>query len=255
MLDKERIREAFSRAAPFYDSYAHVQMEAASSLIEGIREGDFSAILELGCGSGNYTLMLRSAFRQAHIMAVDFASGMLRVASAKLNGQGIRFILGDGEFPPVSERRFDLITSNLAFQWFDDLTEAIKGYRDLLKEGGMLHFSIFGQETFSELREVMRGLFPDIHLATDQFFKGDGLKAVLADSFRGVRIEETRLRRVYPDLKGLLETIRYTGGNGLARDLGLFFTPTRIRCLEEAYLERFGIIRANYEVFILTGIK
>lgn len=250
---KERVRKTFSKAAPFYDEYAHIQLEAASRLIEKIEGGDFSRILELGCGSGNYTLMLRRVFAEAQILAIDFAQGMLKVASQKLNDQGIKFLLADGERLSINKERFELITSNCAFQWFRHLEEVIRKYRGLLKDEGVLHFSIFGPQSFRELKEVIGELFPGIHLPADQFLNADRIKKILRECFKEVRVEEIILTKRYEDLRNLLKTIRYTGGSGLGEAKGLFFTPSRIRKLEKTYLEKFGMIEASYQIFLYRG--
>ncbi|HAV42500.1 TPA: malonyl-[acyl-carrier protein] O-methyltransferase BioC [bacterium] len=249
---KERIKRSFSRAAPFYDEYASIQIEAASRLIEGIKTKRFSSILEIGCGTGTYTLMLKSYFPQAEITAVDFAPGMLGVASKKLNSQGVRFLLADGEEELSFGRDgFDLITSNATFQWFNDLERAIKGYRNLLKEEGMLYFSLFGPETFCELKETLNQFLP-LFLPTSHFLNKDRVEWVLSP-FRKMKIEEVTFTQRYPNLKELLKTIRHTSSNGLFERKGLFFTPTKIKRLEDLYLERFGTIQATYQLFFCQG--
>lgn len=253
---RDRIRKAFSKAAPLYDEYAHIQRETGLRLIEGIKRENFSSILEVGCGSGNYTIMLRRAFPKAKILSFDLAFGMLRVASKKLDKQGIWFVLADGERPSVNNRvSFDLITSNCTFQWFEYLEVAIKEYRDLLNGKGVLHFSIFGPKTLWELKEVIRGLFPNIYFPTERFLNADRIKEILKFYFKEVRVEEVTTTRGYEDLRMLLKTIRYTGGNGLGfgKEMGLFFTPSRIRELEETYFKRFGMIKASYQIFFCGG--
>lgn len=70
-MDKSNIAHNFSRYAHLYDKYAGVQNQAALELVSSLKNNNFSKILELGCGTGNYTLMLREKFRDARIKAVE----------------------------------------------------------------------------------------------------------------------------------------------------------------------------------------
>lgn len=129
-MDKEKIKEGFSKVALTYDSYAQVQREAGQILIEKIKNKKFYNILEIGCGTGIYTLLLSEYFPDAKIFAIDFSPKMLQVASKKIKSKNIKFLLLDGEnigeflhksFDSASTKAgFDLITSNSVFQWFFD---------------------------------------------------------------------------------------------------------------------------------------
>ncbi|HIC90937.1 MAG TPA: malonyl-ACP O-methyltransferase BioC [Syntrophaceae bacterium] len=252
---KEKIKRAFSRAATTYDKYADLQKEVAIRLLRLINRKDFSNILEVGCGTGNFTLILSRKFPEASITAVDFSAPMIEVASNKLNGK-VRFLLCDGE-DLYSECKFDLITSNATFQWFENLEKTINNYRNFLEERGLILFSILGPSTFYELKEVFNQTHPDrgINFPSSRFLSLNRLEAALKRSFKEVKIEEVIFFREYENIRELLKTIKYTGENVSVSGSGLFLTPSKIKKLEETYFKKFGGIRASYQTFFCLGVR
>ena len=96
MLDKQAIQRRFERAADAYDTFSVVQRAMADGLVEGIEREPLS-ILELGCGTGYLTALLRRRFPEATIEAVDFAPSM--IARARERVPSVRFVVADIEAP------------------------------------------------------------------------------------------------------------------------------------------------------------
>jgi len=74
-------------------------------------------ILDLGCGTGSMTLMLKQKFPQAEVMGLDFSPYMLAVADDKAQtaGVAIAFLQGNAEDTPFAANSFDLVTAALLF--------------------------------------------------------------------------------------------------------------------------------------------
>ena len=252
---KEAVRKSFSKAAPTYDRYASIQQEVARRLLKTMPADDFHNILEVGCGTGNYSLLLRSCFPRASITAVDFSSEMLEVARGKLKGR-VRFLHEDAEILKSPEK-FDLITSNATFQWFEDLKKALCSCRDSLREGGRIHFSLFGPSTFCELKETLKRTYPRlaIQFPAERFHSLDRIGQALRQSFSAIKTDEVIINKEYRSLTNLLKTIKYTGVNGSAPGRGLFLTPARMKELEENYLGHYGKVRVTYQIFICRGSR
>jgi malonyl-CoA O-methyltransferase len=221
-MDKLKIANNFSRYAHFYDKYAGVQNEAALELVSYLTSGNFSKILELGCGTGNYTRLLREKFRDARIKAWDISEEMIYVAQKKLKNQDIEFMVADAEkiIPEmVDPVNFDLITSNACFQWLNNLGKALRGYVKSLQRGGVVCFSIFGPHTFFELNSALKSVLKESRVDSANFCNRDSLMAMLKDNFKSVKINEVCYQESFDSLKGLLEKIKYSGirGNGLSK--------------------------------------
>ncbi|PSB30990.1 methyltransferase type 11 [Chlorogloea sp. CCALA 695] len=74
-------------------------------------------ILDLGCGTGSTTLMLKQAFPQAEVIGLDLSPYMLVRANhkAKLAGLEIEWIQGNAEKTGFKDASFDLVTASLLF--------------------------------------------------------------------------------------------------------------------------------------------
>ena len=122
MKTKEVIKRNFSRYAEYYDTHSSVQDQVGLELITGLNAAEFDKILDIGCGTGNYTRLLRDKFPTATIMAVDICGKMIEVAQSKLQNRKIEFVRADAETMAMAPTEsFGLITSNACFQWFGNL--------------------------------------------------------------------------------------------------------------------------------------
>lgn len=256
MIDKEIIKKNFSRCAPYYDKYSTIQNLCALRLIARIQANNFANILEVGCGTGNYTKLLREKFPQAKIKAIDISFKMIRWAKGKIHqDSSIEFIVADGE-TAYFKQGFDLISSNATFQWFEDLEGALLKYRDLLKKNGFLFFSLFGPFTLFELNESLRELLgKTISISSLNFIEKEKIKKVLQRTFSKVEVEAKIYKERYNSLPQLLKKIKYTGVRGSGIEGRRFWTSKTVHDLERIYKKKFKDIVASYEVFFCEGLK
>lgn len=259
-MDKETLIRNFSRCADYYDKYSDVQKMAALKLLGQISEKNFNNILEIGCGSGNYTMFLRDKFSSAKLKAIDISEKMIAVARDKLKGRGVDFIVEDAENIELKEN-FGLITSNACFQWLSDFEKALIKYKNSLNENGIISFSIFGPETYCELNASLRSVTGNSVTAND-FMAKQIIGGILKKFFKAVVIEEIRYVEFFSRLKDLLNKIKYTGirGEGLAGKI--FFGPGLFERLEKSYWDQFSAVNngqkqipATYQVFLCRGEK
>ncbi|OWY67734.1 methyltransferase type 11 [cyanobacterium TDX16] len=108
-------------------------------LLERIRVKP-SRIIDLGCGTGSTTLMLKQAFPQAEVIGLDLSPYMLVRAEdkAKTAGLAIEWLHGNAEETKLPAASFDLVTISLLFHETPvQVTQAIlqESFR-LLKAGG-----------------------------------------------------------------------------------------------------------------------
>lgn len=108
-----------------------------STVIEFVPEGKID-ILELGCGAGFLTSMIRKARSEVSITCIDKNPEMLAVAKAKPELKGINFIEGD-ILKVWPKGTFDLVVSTQCLSSFsvDDKARAFKQIHKTLREGGM----------------------------------------------------------------------------------------------------------------------
>lgn len=247
-MDKRAVIRSFSRYAHLYDRYAQVQRQSALELLGEIKEDGFHNILEIGCGTGNYTLLLRDKFKRAKFKVVDISERMIEISRRKLKNKGIDFIVVDAEALDLKET-FDLITSHACFQWFEDLKDALIRFKNILNYNGLIIFSIFGPLTFWELNSALGSILKGNSIKASSFISEEELQHILENNFRHVQISSRQYQEYFADIQGLLKKIKYSGirGNGLQNQAypgRNFFAE-----LEESYLDKFKEIRATYQVF------
>ncbi|MCK4912702.1 MAG: malonyl-ACP O-methyltransferase BioC [Candidatus Omnitrophica bacterium] len=260
MIKKVIIEENFSKHAWDYDQHSKVQNFCASTLIERVKGKSFSKILDIGCGTGNYTKLLREKFSKAKIVAIDISSEMIKVAKKKLEDKEIEFIVADAQEFRLEEE-FDLISSNASFQWFQDLKLDLIKYREALSAGGTILFSTFGPETFFQLHSCLKEfLNKPVAISASNFLKRAEIERILKDIFKEVSVREEIYNQEYDSLLELLENLRCTGtrGDGLRGEI--FWTSRRIAQIEKIYKKRFSAeggksIVATYQMLFCRGNK
>lgn len=232
-MDK-RLIDRFSR---YYIS-SSLQKNIGERLI-ALCPSNFHNILEIGCGDGNFTRMLKEKFPFSKITSLDISEKMVKIAKDNING--INFIVADGERLPF-KTQFDLIASNASFQWFSSLEKSLVRLKDNLVDKGVLLFSIFGRNTLKELSESVKELF-NIKISASDFPSKNTLEEILSGISSNVFIKEEIIRKEYSSIKELLLSIRYSSCSNK------FWTPRMMEKLEKIYLDKFNGIFATYEVF------
>lgn len=253
-MDKEIIARNFSRCAHFYDKYADVQKRVAQEMLSGIRGRNFNKVLEIGCGTGNYTMLLREEFGKAKILALDISGKMIEVARRKLKDKDIEFLVSDAESAVITEGEFDLITSNACFQWFADLNSTLTIYKNLLKKDGLILFSIFGPLTFWELSVSLGAIKEDASIAANNFINKNKIKKILCDNFKDATIKEMIYSETFTNIMELLNKIKYTGIRGDGTGSKIYMGAKYFKKLEDVYLNKFKQIRVTYQIFLCQGM-
>jgi malonyl-CoA O-methyltransferase len=156
-IDKNFVKRSFNTSAKTYDQYTSIQKSTITELLDHINPDDFSitSALDIGTGTGNLTAGLIQKFSNAKIFGCDLAGSMLVEARKKTKGKGI-FCTADAELLPYKENSFELVVSSFTFQWLNDWSRAMNEIKKVLKPGGIFAFTVFGLETFFELRQSFK---------------------------------------------------------------------------------------------------
>jgi malonyl-CoA O-methyltransferase len=248
-MNKKSITRNFSRNAESYDDHAAVQRKCAEKLIGFIGEERFSCILEIGCGTGIYTRLLRDRYKDAEITAIDISEKMIKIAREKSPDKNISFMIADGE-QMTADEKLDLITSNASFQWFEDIERTFGLFARILADSGVLCFSMYGPETFSEFRKVLGVHFGRRHsLSSGRFPSREEMEVFLGRHFGKFSLVEERFTAEFLSLWDFLGDIKKSGtrGEGLGGDV--FLGKYTIKELERTYIKEFGSITATHHVY------
>ena len=118
-----------------YEAFADHRMRPAIDLLGRVALEAPRRIVDLGCGSGNVTLLLAQRWPEAHILALDGAAEML--ATARARSTAIAWQQAELAAWRPSER-FDLVFSNAALHWLTDHDTVFPRLADAVSPGGVL---------------------------------------------------------------------------------------------------------------------
>lgn len=253
---KTRIKQAFSLAAQSYDQVAELQREVGGQLLSRIAaEGLEGWLLDLGCGTGFLTdgLLRQTGSRQ--IIALDLAFAMLQVAHSKLAGTGrLRYICADAENLPLATASLDGVMSNLALQWCGRLDRAFADIGRVLKPGGRLVFSTFGDGTLLELENAWAQVDDDRHV--NEFYTQQQLQQLLREAdFRNIDCHGTLYQSHYGGIMDLLRELKQLGARTVITRRTRHLTgKQRLQAMMDAYQQQGnGPITASFHVITVTA--
>ncbi|NOT58457.1 MAG: methyltransferase domain-containing protein [Deltaproteobacteria bacterium] len=106
-------------------------------------------VLDLGCGTGSLTIMLKRACPTATVVGLDGDPAVLAIARAKIAAADVHVELQEGLAfaPPFAPASFDRVVSSLVFHHLttEDKRRSLARVRELLRPGGELHITDWGQ--------------------------------------------------------------------------------------------------------------
>jgi ubiquinone/menaquinone biosynthesis C-methylase UbiE len=118
-----------------------VRMKLAKALggIEGVR---FESALEIGSGTGYFSLNLLQLGTIGGLTATDISPGMLRRLRATADSLGLEVEIAatDAERLPFDDESFDLVFGHAVLHHIPDLGRAFAEFRRVLRPGGAVAF-------------------------------------------------------------------------------------------------------------------
>lgn len=259
-FDRAALRRQRDRAAPRLSAHDFLFREVGERLLDRLEEirRAFPVALDLGGRDGLLGRLLDGRGGVETVLTVEASPAMARRAAAPA-------IVAEEEALPIAASSVDLVLSNLALHWVNDLPGALIQARQALRPDGLFLAAIAGGDTLHELRvslmeaeiEVAGGVSPRLSPLTDVRDAGGlmqraGFALPMVDSDM-LTVSFDSPFRLMADLRGMGET------NALReRPRGL----TRRAVLSRAakiYAERFadpdepGRVLATFQILFLTG--
>ena len=118
-----------------YLRFANERTQPALDLVARIGLEVPRRIVDLGCGPGNSTAILKARWREAEVTGLDSDADMLK--AARRDHPGIAFAAADiAEWLP--DQPYDLVFSNAALQWVGDHERLLPRLFNAVAQGGAL---------------------------------------------------------------------------------------------------------------------
>src|SRR4030065_1232693 len=259
IIDKSRIRQAFSRQAHVYEENAPLQKLVAQRLISDIRlTSHISPLtaLDIGIGTGFASKEFSKRFPNAGVFGCDISYGMLKEADKT----GAILTEADAEHLPYKSDTFDLAFSSLAFQW-TNLRDSINEAFRVLRPRGRIYFSTFGEKTLRELADSYNSALGLLNIGkaagTMKFEASQRIKTIMESAgFKDVEVKTDFINENYSTPEALLRSLKAIGAGNRSRE----FHPSRTLLTEpfRVYRERYGNeegVSATFEVIYVCGVK
>lgn len=253
LLDKAGVRRAFSKAAERYDEVAQLQREIGQRLLQRLDLVNLKpeTVLDLGAGTGVATIKLEKIYPKARVIALDIALPMMQ----QTRRRGSLFhkpccLCADLERIPLADRSVDLIYSNAAIQWCNDLDGVFREVQRVLKPEGLLMFTTFGPDTLKELRAAWSQADGYTHVSRflDMHDIGD---ALLRAGYTDPVMDVDWITLTYPSVEQLMGELKILGAHNVAASRQKALTGKGRLQLMKASYELFrvnGLLPASYEV-------
>lgn len=217
-----------------------------------VRVPGAGAVLEVACGTGRVTRLMRDRLpRDVRITATDLNDAMLEYARGRVPGApNLEWRTADAAALPFPDASFDAVVCQFGYMFVPEKETAMREARRVLRQGGTLHFSVWDRLEENDIprtaHETIGSFFPEdppmFYSVPFAFHDTERIRSMLdAAGFRDIRIDtlahESRSPSALDAALGLLR------GNPVAtdiRDRGTVPIETVIEAVARAIRDRFG---------------
>ncbi len=210
------IRRAFSESADQYDILTSLHKEIGRELVKKHVKHQATTVLDVGCGTGYVANKAKFFYPDSRIIGLDIAEGMLTKAQETHEGIAIDWLQADAQQLPFKAGSIDIIFSNLAYQWAQDLPAAFKDARRVLSPKGLMAITMFGQRTCEELFFSLEktGINHIRRLASVEQCR----EALQAAGFDSATVDYELIKIQFKDMWELLNWLKAIGANQLPKE-------------------------------------
>jgi malonyl-CoA O-methyltransferase len=216
-IDKSRMRQSFHRAAKHYDAAAILQRQVREEMLSRLDVVKLQpkVILDAGCGTGHGLSALLKHYSAAQGIALDIAEGMLARSRAlfpwyKFWQSSPRMVCADIESLPLATGSVDMVWSNLAMQWCNDLDAALQEFRRVLRPDGLLMFATLGPDTLKELRAASGAEHTHVSRFIDMHDIGD---AMTRAGFNAPVLDVMHYTLTYDSVESVMRDLKAIGAH------------------------------------------
>lgn len=124
-----------------YLKFMKQRTQPAIDLAGRLKSYDIHNIIDIGCGPGNSTSVLKKAFPDADITGIDSSPDMIDKATSTYNNINFRCLDASCDLSQLKEK-YDLVFSNACIQWISDHKTLLTNFMALLNDDGHLAVQI-----------------------------------------------------------------------------------------------------------------
>lgn len=184
-------------------------MVRIAQALEGCK---FENVVDLGCGTGRFTARLADLFG-ANVLGVDPSEKMLAVARGKPPRRDVEFVNGSAEQIPCADDSVDLIFMSMAFHHFRSREDAMRAFRRVLRQGGL----ICVRNSTRDRGSPYERFFPNYREVLDRWPSAAEIAAAFDDGGFEMRRHDVVDHMMARDLNELADKASYRADSTLLR--------------------------------------
>lgn len=210
MIDDPQARKAtlaavFDRSARSYSEIVYFP-KFGRRLVELAQLGNGAQVLDVACGRG--AVLFPAAERvgpSGQVTGIDISAGMVRETAAEIDRRHLtqaRALPMDAESLTFPDASFDVVTCAFALFFFPRLDRALAEFRRVLKPGGRIAVSTWGEDDprwdwYDDLGKAYDAV---ISLRTHALDRADDLRAAVhAAGFSRIQMITEAPEEIYPN--------------------------------------------------------
>ncbi len=233
MIDKSLVKKRFKKSFATYDENAYIQKHMAEKLTDLVLKfgNKYKNVFEIGCATGLLTKEIKKKIEYESFIANDLVEESVNYIT-EIEPE-INFIQGDIEEIKL-EKKYDLIISNAALQWCNNIGEVIKELVAALNPEGILAFTVFSDANLQEIRNIFE--------IENRNFQINEIKEIL-NKYQIEVFEKEIIKYDFENVKAILRHIKYTGVNAIKE---IKLTKAKLKEYEEKYIKTYKKARLTY---------
>jgi len=211
------ITDEFSKHAELYDLYAFVQNRSASLFAKFVHEGineDYNPFfIEIGCGTGLFSIEIVNLFKDARLHLTDISNEMLTKAFLRVISVAtgrVEYELLDGEnIPNQFETQADTLVSAFTVQWFFNPIDAIKKFQEKIPNLRRIYLSFPTNGSFPEWKKY--AFEANVPYTANELPDPKRLQSELESGVRSFRVEVIEMKQKYLNAFEFFNSMKHIG--------------------------------------------
>lgn len=194
-----------------YLKFEKQRTQPSVDLVKSLLKHQFESILDIGCGPGNSTAVLKEYFKSSEILGIDSSSQMIETARKKY--PNLNFEQKDAR--KISEK-YSLIFSNACLQWVENHETLLPYLMDHLNYEGILAVQMpknSAEPLYEIINEMISSEKWDFSLAKKESnitLEPEEYYNILSNCATDFSIWETVYYHIMPSHEALIDWVRET---------------------------------------------
>ncbi len=208
----EKIQTMFNIIADRYDFFNNLmslstQRYIKYKSIKNLNIKPHDKIIDLCCGTGDLSIIIKQIEPQADVTGIDFSDKMLEVAKQK--SQNIQYLQGDVTALPYPDNTFDCTVMGFGLRNIQNAEKAVEEAYRILKPGGYFMHLDFGKKNliskvFDITIPVLTKLFTENYSAYTYLIKSKQIFPEPEDLIKDFESKGFRLKKRQDFLFGVI---------------------------------------------------